>query len=113
LAYQSEGSQKDAGDHWAPVFIIYGHCRSYNRIGRPSVKLDEKGKEKIFINAEDPVVYFMKRSFRTDKAAYTNLIYRVHFSKTPYSLIPSASTIPMVCSKGMSKGRSSRWKLCS
>jgi hypothetical protein len=30
----------------------------------------------------------MKRRFRTEKATYTNLIYRVHFPKVPYSLIP-------------------------
>lgn len=88
LAYRSDIDPQGAIDHWAPIFIVYGHSNNYNRIGRPKVKLDEKGNEKITIDTEDPAVYFMKRSFETKKAAYTNLIYRVHFPKTPYSLIP-------------------------
>jgi hypothetical protein len=88
LVYKSRGSTPSQTDNWAPSFVVYGHFQNYNRIGRPSVEVDGQGKERIYIDTEDPVVYFMKRSFKTAKATYTNHIYRIHFPKTPYSLIP-------------------------
>ena len=88
LAYQPQGITAPEKSAWAPVFIVYGHSKSYNLIGRPSIQLDAQGRERLNMDTEDPVVYFMKRSFRTEKAAYTNFIYRIHFPEVPYSLIP-------------------------
>ena len=88
LAYQTQGPQSELYTDWAPVFIVYGHSQEFNRIGRPSVAAVDGGGEKVFIDAEDPAVYFLNRSFRTEKATYTNLIYRIHFPGTPFSLVP-------------------------
>ena len=88
LAYKSDGTSTLGAERWAPAFIIYGHSKNYNRIGGVSVEQDTKAREKIVIDTENPTVYFMKRSFQTEKAIYTNYIYRVHFPKIPYSLIP-------------------------
>lgn len=88
LAYKSDDLSIQGSKRWSPAFIVYGHSRSYNRIGGVSAVRDDKAGEKIFIDTENPAVYFMKRSFETDKAIYTNHIYRVHFPKIPYSLIP-------------------------
>ncbi len=88
LAYQIQGEPQQSDDGLAPVFIVYGHSQAYNRIGRPTVTLGDDGGQEVVIDADDPVVYFMERSFKTEKAAYTNLIYRVHFPGTPHSLIP-------------------------
>lgn len=88
LAYQAEGAKATDQKAWAPVFIVYGHSQAHNQIGRPSVFLDGKGDEKVFIDTQDPVVFFLERTFQTEKASYTNFIYRVHFPGTPYSLIP-------------------------
>jgi hypothetical protein len=88
LAFQAQEAATTPAKQWAPVFIVYGHARKHNRIGRPSVSLDGKEGEEVFIDTEDPVAYFLKRTFHTEKATYTNFIYRVHFPGTPYSLIP-------------------------
>lgn len=88
LAYQIQEGEKTRQEKWAPVFVVYGQSQDYNRIGRPSVTADDDGGEKVVVDAEDPVVYFMERSFTTETATYTNLIYRVHFPGTPYSLVP-------------------------
>jgi hypothetical protein len=88
LAYQAPGPATTPQKKWAPVFIVYGHTRNYNRIGSPSVATDGKGGEKVFVDTENPAAYFLQRTFKTQKATYTNLIYRVHFPGIPYSLIP-------------------------
>jgi hypothetical protein len=86
--YTTNGSGEKAAENWAPAFVAYDHSEAYNRIGHPAVRQEGKGDEEIFIDPEQPVVYFLRRSFTTDRGAYTNLIYRVHFPEVPYSLIP-------------------------
>jgi hypothetical protein len=86
--YKTDGTGNKAAENWAPAFVVYGHAETFNRIGRPTVRQEENGDEEVFIDPEQPVVYFMRRPFSTDKAAYTNLIYRVHFPEVPYSLSP-------------------------
>ncbi len=84
--YKAQGSIQNTA--WAPAFVVYDHNETYNRIGRPTVRIAADGEEKVYIDPENPAVYFMKRTFTTKKAAYTNLIYRIHFSEVPFSLIP-------------------------
>jgi len=40
------------------------------------------------VDTDHPTIYYLKRQFATPKGRYTNLIYRVHFPKVPFSLIP-------------------------
>ena len=86
--YKPDRSEETLAKSWAPAFVVYGHAETHNRIGRPTVRQGGNGDEEVFIDPEQPVVYFLRRSFTTDKATYTNLIYRVHFPEVPYSLIP-------------------------
>jgi hypothetical protein len=86
--YRANGSGEKPAEKWAPAFVAYDHADTFNRIGRPMVRQGDNGDEEVFINSEEPVVYFMQRPFSTDKGAYTNLIYRIHFAEVPYSLIP-------------------------
>jgi hypothetical protein len=72
----------------APAFLIYHWDATYNRIGRPSARLERSGDEEIWIDPSRPVIYHQTREFSTPKGIYTNLIYRVHFSEVPHSLIP-------------------------
>ncbi len=88
LAYQIQGEQTTKQSAWSPVFVVYGESKDYNRIGRPTVTAADDGGERVFIDTGDPVAYYMKRSFTTEKATYTNHIYRVHFPGTPFSLVP-------------------------
>jgi len=71
-----------------PLFLTHNSASNYNRIGRPSARYDDQGKEQIYVDTEHPVIYYLKRTFTTQKGNYTNLIYRVHFPKVPFSLVP-------------------------
>lgn len=86
--YLSNGEANSLINRFAPAFLIYNYHEPHNRIGRPSAKFDARGNEKIFVDHEKPSIYYMARDFSTDRGTYTNLIYRVHFSEIPFSLIP-------------------------
>jgi hypothetical protein len=72
----------------APAVIPEYPATSWNRIGRPSAGRDARGRERIFVDPERPAIYFQQRSFETAARRYTNLIYRVHFERVPFSLVP-------------------------
>ena len=86
--YTVQQREDDPITHHAPMFLIYDYEKDYNRIGQPSAGHDEQGREEIYVDVERPVVYYMVRKFRTHKGTYTNYIYRVHFPRVPFSLIP-------------------------
>ena len=71
-----------------PILLIHNSASTYNRIGRPSAKYDDQVEEQIYVDTAHPVIYYLKRNFTTQKGQYTNLIYRVHFPKVPFSLFP-------------------------
>jgi hypothetical protein len=75
-------------EKYAPMFFVPEYNDNFNRIGNPVLILSESGKEKVTIDASNPVVYTMKRTFTTDRDTYTNYIYRVHFPRIPYRLVP-------------------------
>jgi hypothetical protein len=72
---------------FAPVFVLPEWQKSYNRIGKVIAEKSD-GFEKIFIDPDRPIIYGDKFSFSTQSGRYTNLVYRVHFQKIPFSLIP-------------------------
>ncbi len=72
---------------FAPVFVLPDAGRSYNRIGKVVAQTTTDGEE-ITIDPDQPVVYVGRFRFSTDKGTYTNLVYRVHFQKIPWSLVP-------------------------
>ena len=72
----------------SPLFAAYGWDHSWNRIGTPSARTNEKGEDVIYVDGDRPTIYWMKREFVTQRGSYTNLIYRVHFSEVPFSLAP-------------------------
>jgi len=86
--FLGEGKKESMVHRHAPLFLTHNFDSTYNRIGRPSARYDNNGREQIYIEADNPVIYYLKRDFSANKRNYTNLIYRVHFSKIPYSLIP-------------------------
>ena len=86
--YQVDGGGPAIVEKWAPGFVAYGHAEKFNRIGQPKVRLASDGDEEVFVDTDEPVIYYMERSFTTEKASYTNLVYRIHFPKVPFSLIP-------------------------
>ncbi len=86
--YSADGGGDEILNRYAPLLVAHGYSAVYNRIGRPAARYDNQGNEQIYIDSENPVIYYLKQNFSTKKGSYTNLIYRVHFSKVPFSLIP-------------------------
>ena len=86
--YRVETGADGLLERFAPAFVAYNHRDPWNRIGRPSAGTGPEGEERIRVDPDRPAVYTMARRFTTDRGAYTNLIYRVHFTQVPYSLIP-------------------------
>lgn len=86
--YVPQGPEGSPLEWYAPAFLTYGHDHPYNRIGKPTATLDGEGREQIFVDPARPLMYYLIRTFSTEKGTYTNLIYRVHFPKVPYSLFP-------------------------
>lgn len=81
-------SQNDLFLCHSPIFVIEGSDKSYNRIGKPSFQGNVKGECIAYVDSIEPVAYVQRRAFATKKGKYTNLIYRVHFEKVPFSLFP-------------------------
>ncbi len=72
---------------FAPVLVLPGAKESHNRIGKVLAEKNN-GHEKIIIDPTHPVIYADKRPFSTRFGTYINMVYRVHFQKTPFSLVP-------------------------
>jgi hypothetical protein len=73
---------------YAPVLVPERAGRRYNRVGTAAAAYDEEGGEHVFVDPSWATVYGEVRTFSTARADYTNLIYRVHFEKVPFRLIP-------------------------
>lgn len=73
---------------FAPAFLVHNPHQAHNLIGRPRAELDPQGWERVTVDPARPTIYWEQRAFATGRGSYTNLIYRVHFPATPYSLIP-------------------------
>jgi hypothetical protein len=86
--YSADAARDTLVYDYAPVFLAHNYGASYNRIGAPSAKYDDRGNEQIYIDSTNPIIYFLENTFTTPKGRYTNLIYRVHFPKVPFCLIP-------------------------
>ena len=86
--YIAQGFEGSVLERYAPVFLTHGYGEPYNRIGKPTATMDEHGREQISVDPTRPIIYYLIRTFSTQKGTYTNLIYRVHFPEVPFSLIP-------------------------
>ena len=73
---------------FAPIIISAQTDQSFNRIGQPYARLDGNGNEVIAVDASQSFAYVDRQPFSTNNGNYTNLIYRVHFEKTPFRLFP-------------------------
>lgn len=87
LVYTAEDDQTLIRRH-LPAYIIENPKEQHNRIGTPSVRNRGESDDDIFIAQENPTIYAETRTFRGAREAYTNIIYRIHFAKIPFSLVP-------------------------
>ncbi len=82
------GEEEGLLGEFAPIFLVEHDEKSYNKIGTPSARHTETGREEIFIDSAVPTIYHQTRIFQTEKGKYTNLIYRVHFERSPFTWRP-------------------------
>lgn len=63
--YSADGGGDEILNRYAPLFMVHGYSAVYNRIGRPAARYDNQGNEQIFIDSENPVIYYDKHNFST------------------------------------------------
>ncbi len=86
--YVVEGPPDRVDVRFAPAFVAHQYSKTYNRIGTLSAVRSPDGQERVFVDPHKAVVFSEVRTFSTASGTYTNLIYRVHFSEVPFTLIP-------------------------
>jgi len=86
LAYRVSGEGRLAAA--APVFVIEHPEHAYNRIGAPILVEREDGGGEVIVDPDLPRIFAVERSWQGSRGRYTNLIYRLHFSEVPFSLVP-------------------------
>lgn len=72
----------------APIFVPENFSASYNRVGTPKARRDERGNVRVYVDPATPVVYVQQQSFATPRGSFINYIYRVHLPEVPLSWIP-------------------------
>ncbi|MDH3693023.1 MAG: hypothetical protein OER96_00435 [Gammaproteobacteria bacterium] len=74
---------------YAPMIMHENDTESFNQIGTPVVKTSNNGKPRVRIDSTTPTIYANKRAFTSVSGEeFTNYIYRIHFEKVPFSVIP-------------------------
>jgi hypothetical protein len=80
------GTGDGLAGRFAPVFVPEDPGPDYNRVGTPNARIGLDGNVWIGVDPARPAVFTRERTFTTEHGTYTNLIYRVHFTRTPYRL---------------------------
>jgi len=73
---------------FAPIFVVEHDEEGFNKIGAPSARVKARGKAEVYVDASHPMIYTEVETFETSRDRYTNLIYRVHFESSPFTLVP-------------------------
>ena len=80
---------RDLLSRFAPIISSENNQADFNRIGRVTAALHGDNEERIYVEAKQSAYYALEKSFTSVNGnRYKNLIYRIHFEKVPYSLIP-------------------------
>ena len=81
---------------FAPLFIIEEPEKTYNLIGTPALRTGSVNQPVAYIDPTRPSIYTMQRSFTVHGNSYRNLIYRVHFEKTPYRHLTAGKNVGLI-----------------
>lgn len=86
-------SQEESGllARYAPVLRIEQGERDYNKIGTVTA-YEDNGQERIEIDTSQATLYTEQSEFKGRHGHYTNLIYRLHFSRVPFRAWPFSLT---------------------
>ncbi len=71
-------------NRYAPLLIVHDTQESFNKVGEVKAKSDGS----VYIDPDQAMFYTHEASFEVEGRKYTNLVYRVHFSNIPFSIIP-------------------------
>ncbi len=66
-----------------PVFLPEHSSETFNRIGSPSAREVPGSQPEVFVDPDNPALYYEIQEFTTAKGRYTNLVYRIHFPEVP------------------------------
>ena len=86
-AYLPQVDQSDISQY-TPIFLVENSDLQYNRIGTPSIIAGDSNELSIYIDSDIPSIYVEELLFKADNTTFKNYIYRIHFEKVPFSLIP-------------------------
>ena len=75
-------------DRFQPVFVTEHAERSWNRIGTPSARRTADGGEDVYVDPDRATVYRQRIDFEAEGQAFTNLVYRIHFERSPFTWRP-------------------------
>ncbi len=95
-AYVTAESSDSLLSRYAPLFILEEADKSYNRIGTPAIRAVEHGETEAYVDPDQPALYAMQRTFQSGGRDYTNLIYRVHFEKTPARHLTAGRNVGLI-----------------
>ncbi len=90
--YSVEQSSGSVLARHAPIIRIENGLRDYNKIGGVTAYADEKGHEHVTIDTTRPTLYAEQTTFGGLHGDYTNLLYRLHFSRVPFRVWPFSLT---------------------
>ena len=95
VAVEQDGSLLS---QFTPVFILEDAEKSYNRIGTPAIRITNDGGPEAYIDSLQPTIYAEQQNFVSNGANYRNLIYRIHFEKTPANHLTASYIVRfMIC----------------
>lgn len=78
---------------FAPLFLLEDANKSFNRIGTPAVRKNADGKPEAYVDPSRPTIYTMEQKFKGKKGEYKNLIFRVHFERTPFKHLTAGNNV--------------------
>lgn len=76
----------------APLLRVEQSEKDHNKVGTVIANKTDKDKVTIDIDTSQATLYGEQTSFQGEHGRYTNLIYRFHFSRVPFSLLPFSLT---------------------
>ena len=83
-------------EQFAPNFIVDAADQDYNRIGTPAVRIQGNNGPHVYVDPSQATIYAAEQQFCANDQTFTNLIYRIHFSKTPYAHLTAGKNVGLI-----------------
>jgi hypothetical protein len=83
-------------EQFAPNFIIDDASQDYNHIGTPAIHIQDNDEPQVYVDPSQATIYATEQQFCANDQTFTNLIYRIHFSKTPYSHLTAGKNVGVI-----------------